>query len=354
LSARGATVERLRSNPSPLLVGGDEPASWGSLVLEHDVGERDALRRLGAELLLPLSTKERLLGFVSLGAKLSEEPFSSGDARLLRSLAAQTGLALENSRLAEAIAIEVAQRELQRRELEIAREVQEQLFPQRQPPAPGFDYCGACRPARHVGGDYYDFLALPEEVVGIAIGDVSGKGIPAALLMAGLQASLRAQAPLRTRDLPGLVASINRLLYDLSSSNRYATFFYAQLDTRRRTLTYVNAGHNPPMLLRNGEVLRLDVGGLVVGLLPETSYELGSLALERGDLLVAYTDGVSEAMSPAEDEWGEERLVAALRGNVGRAAADVVASIMAAADEFASGAPQHDDMTLVVVRALAH
>jgi len=354
LSAHGPTVEKLRTNPASLPVHGDGPGSWGNQLPERAVDEKDALRRLGAELLLPLSTKERLLGFLSLGPKLSEEPYSSGDERLLRSVAAQTGLALENSRLAEAIASEVAQRERQRRELEIAREVQEQLFPQSQPSAPGFDYCGACRPARHVGGDYYDFLALPEEVVGIAIGDVSGKGIPAALLMASLQASLRAQAPLRTLDLPGLVTSMNRLLYDLSSANRYATFFYAQLDTRRRALTYVNAGHNPPMLLRNGELLRLDVGGPAVGLLPETSYEQGSLALERGDLLVAYTDGVSEAMSPAEEEWGEERLVAALRGNNQRAAADVLAAVMAAADAFASGASQHDDMTLVVVRAADH
>src|SRR5262249_13747499 len=155
--------------------------------------EREALRQLRAQILLPLAVKERITGFVGLGPKLSEEPYSATDARLLQSVTTQAALALENSRLAAAIASEVAQRERRNREVEIGREVQERLFPQKFPPIDGLDYSGHCRPALGVGGDYYDFIRLSDGRFGIAIADVSGKGIGAALLMASLQASLRGQ-----------------------------------------------------------------------------------------------------------------------------------------------------------------
>ena len=163
--------------------------------------------------------------------------------------AAQTALAQEVARLTTAIGREMAQRERLNRELEIAREVQEHLFPQRLPPVPGLDYCGHCRPAREVGGDYYDFLELPEGRLGIAIGDVSGKGVGAALMMASLEASLRGQASVG-HDLAELMKRVNSLVYQASSANRYATLFYAEYDPRSRQLSYVNAGHNPPVVLR--------------------------------------------------------------------------------------------------------
>src|SRR6202043_1542593 len=180
--------------------------------------------------------------------------------------AAQTALALEVARLTTAIGREMVQRERLNRELEIAREVQEHLFPQRLPPVPGLDYCGRCRPAREVGGDYYDFLELPGGKLGIAIGDVSGKGVGAALMMASLEASLRALASV-VEDPADLMARVNRLVYQASSSNRYATLFYAEYDPATRRLSYVNAGHNPPIVLRNNagfcQVLRLEAGGSV-------------------------------------------------------------------------------------------
>jgi sigma-B regulation protein RsbU (phosphoserine phosphatase) len=157
---------------------------------------------------------------------------------LLKSVAAQAGLALENARLVSAIADEVAHRERLNRELEIAREVQERLFPQTLPPIEGIKYSGACRPALGVGGDYYDFLALPEGRLGIAIGDVSGKGIAAALMMASLQASLRGEATRAAGNLAALVGHVNHLLYEASANNRYATFFYAQYDPGTCRLTY--------------------------------------------------------------------------------------------------------------------
>jgi sigma-B regulation protein RsbU (phosphoserine phosphatase) len=343
-----ATVERLRTSGAPLLTHRGEAGSWLRQLPAEQVQECAGIENLGSELLLPLAAREKLLGMMSLGAKRSEEPFSPSDLRLLRSVAAQTGLALENSRLTDAIAREVAHSARERRELEIAREVQEQFFPHDLPPVAGLDYCGGCRPARHVGGDYYDFLMLAG--FGFAIGDVSGKGVPAALLMAGLQASLRAHALQGAHDLAALMANVNRLVCDCSSPNRYATFFYGQIDPESRVLSYVNAGHNAPMIFRGGELLRLSIGGPVVGLLPMATYEQASLTLQPGDLIVGFTDGVSESMNAADEEWGEERLAAAVRACGGACAAEIVKRIMAEAEGFAAGAPQHDDMTLVVLR----
>jgi sigma-B regulation protein RsbU (phosphoserine phosphatase) len=246
----GGTVQHLRKEREPARVYLDDPNSWVYRVPGMGQEERAKLEALRAELLLPLSVKDKLLGFISLSQKRSEEPYSGTDLRLLKSVAAQAGLALENSRLTAAIAEEVAQREKLNREVEIAREVQERLFPQKLPAVAGLDYCGKCRPALGVGGDYYDFLALPGERLGIALGDVSGKGIAAALMMASLEASLRAEAMRGADDLAALVQSVNRLVYDATAENRYATFFYAQYDPKRRELTYVNAGHNPPLLFR--------------------------------------------------------------------------------------------------------
>ncbi len=253
-----------------------------------------------------------------------------------------------------AIGREMAQRERVNRELEIAREVQERLFPQRLPAIPGLDYFGRCRPAREIGGDYYDFLELPEGRLGIAIGDVSGKGIGAALLMASLEASLRGQA-LVACDLAELMNRVNSLVLDASSANRYATLFYAAYDPRGRRLSYVNAGHNPPVILRKSDtgfrVFRLENGGPVVGLLRER-YRQESFALESGDLMVLFTDGISESMNAREEEWGEERLIEFAKTCHGLPAFEAMTRIMAAAEAFAAGASQHDDMTLVVLRIL--
>jgi sigma-B regulation protein RsbU (phosphoserine phosphatase) len=336
-----------------VLQGPDIPAA-DRLRKGDVVRDRATLGPLGAELLLPLSIKDKLLGALSLGPKLSEEPYSPSDVRLLRSVAAQTSVALENSRLTEVIAADVARRERQNRELEIAREVQEQLFPQSYPPLPGVDMAGFCRPARGVGGDYYDFLPLSGGRVGIAIGDISGKGIPAALLMAGLQASLRSQAIAAPPDLTTLMSNLNRLICESSPANRYATFFYGEYDPKTRRLAYVNAGHNAPMLFRRGagpqEALRLDQGGPVIGLLEVVAFQQGEVGLEPGDVLVGFTDGVSEAMNAADEEWGEERLADTVLACAGLAARAAIVRIMDAADAFVAGAPQHDDMTLIVVR----
>jgi len=312
----------------------------------------DASAPLDAELLLPLASHQELLGFISLGPKRSEEPYSFSDTSLLKTVAAQTGLALENSRLSEAIASETAQREILSREIEIAREVQQRLFPQSMPPVPALEYAGHCRPARGVGGDYYDFLALANGQLGLCIADVSGKGVPAALLMASLQASTRGQSQTESGKVAELTGNVNRLVCDASPENRYATFFYAQFDPATRRMIYTNGGHNAPMLLRGSEVMRLEAGGPPVGLFRFSQYVQEEIQLQRGDLLVLYTDGISEAENPAEEEWGEDALIGAARSCEDLAPLEIIQRIMDAADAFASGAPQHDDMTLVIGRVV--
>lgn len=342
------TLRRLRQT-AHTRVEFEDADSWVQLT---DREERAALEELKPELLLPLSLKEKVLGIMSLGLKQSEEPFSATDLRLLNLVAAQTGLALENGRLTEAIKEEARAREKQHRELELGREVQERLFPQEYPVIPGLDYAGACRSALGVGGDYYDFIPMSHGGLGIAIGDVSGKGIPAALLMATLRAFLRGQAIDHETDLSAVIANLNRLVFESSAQNRYATFFLGVFDPASRVLNYVNAGHNAPIVIRPGsEVARLEAGGSVVGLMRAGSWVQGRVKLEAGDLLVAFTDGISEAMNHADDEWGEERLIEAAQAMRGAPVKAILENIVRSADGFVAGAPQYDDMTLIVARA---
>jgi len=319
-----------------------------------DKTERDLQTALDAELLLPLSSNQKLVGALSLGPKQSEEPYSSADVRLLNAVATQTGLALQNSRLTAEIAAETAKREKARRELEIAREVQERLFPQEYPPVLGLDYAGACRPALGVGGDYYDFIWRSNTDLGVAIGDVSGKGIPAALLMATLRAYLRGQTMGGANDLAGMMTNLNELVYESSAANRYATFFYGRFNATTRRLHYVNAGHNPPLVFRPGarDVIRLEACGPVIGLIQGCEWTEACLSLQPGDLLVAFTDGISEAMNREDEEWGEARLIEAV-GSLGTLpATEMIGRISDSADRFVAGAPQHDDMTVVVLRVV--
>lgn len=340
----GPTVQRLRAEQSIRFEAGTEAAADAEGV---------ALESLHSELLLPLTLNEKVLGILSLGPKRSEAPFTRGDVRLLSSVATQTALALENSRLVAEVKTEVAQRERMNRELEIAREVQERLFPQTIPHTPGVDLAGFCRPALGVGGDYYDYFALPDGQLSIAIGYVSGKGVPASLLMASLRASLRAQTMGVETDLAALMGNINTLVYESSPVNKYATFFYGQYSPESRVLRYVNAGHEPPLVFRGAETIALDTGGPVIGLLPKACFEQGCIQLQAGDELVAFTDGISEAMNPQDEEWGVENLVRCVQGYGDLSARDLIQRIMCDADAFAAGAKQHDDMTIVVAKIAA-
>ena len=351
-SENAMAVRELSRRKAPLPAYFDDPRSWVAKVNENEAKE---LRELDAQLLLPLAHQGELLGFITLGPKHAEAPYSTSDMNLLQSVASQTALAIENSRLNAAIASDTAEREIIQRELAIAREVQQRLFPQSYPQIPGLEYYGVCRPAREVGGDYYDFLELPHHNLGIAIGDVSGKGIPASLLMASLQASLRGQTIAGSTSIDHMMENINRLIYTATPVNRYATFFYGQYDPDARRLTYVNAGHNAPIVIRKEQCapdcIRLETGGPPIGLLPQSKYRAYA-DLQAGDVVVLFTDGMSEAMNSAEEEWGECRLIQAVRNSTAQCAAEMVEELFRAADTFAAGAPQHDDMTVVVARVV--
>jgi serine phosphatase RsbU (regulator of sigma subunit)/dihydrofolate reductase len=305
--------------------------------------------------------------------------FALGSSRALPS-----GILVNVYKLIPTLAEEAVSHAKLEREFEIAREVQERLFPQTFPKVAGVGMAAHCRPAQAVGGDYYDLIDLRDgplaeagrapgenissasgtaahgcDRLGIAIGDISGKGMPAALLMASLHASLRGQVlsgarDLGTTNLGTKMANVNRLLYQASDSNRYATFFYAELSCASRTLHYVNGGHNPPAVLRKEDgawrVFRLADGGPVIGLLADAVYTEQILQLLPGDILLAFTDGISEAMNASDDEWGEDRMIAEAQAHLDLNAEELLQHLFRAADSFAAGAPQHDDMTLVVLR----
>ncbi|MEO8659279.1 MAG: SpoIIE family protein phosphatase [Bryobacteraceae bacterium] len=309
---------------------------------------------LDAELLLPMTSKGKVLGALALGGKQSEEPFSPSDLRLLQSVSSQTGLALENSRLAAAYAQEAALREGLRRELEIARDVQQRLFPKKPPQVEGLDLAGACLPAQSVGGDYFDFLVGPNGELGLAVGDVSGKGVPAALLMAGLQASLRGLSAAGLQDLGDLLTKLNRLIYDLTPTSRFATFWYGLYDPASGRLRLASAGHNPALLLRrSGELEWLTTGGIGLGLSSRSTYCQSEVVLAPGDRLILYTDGVTEAMNETYEEFGDQRLVAAVRSAPVAGAGAMLAHIMSEVRAFAGATPQHDDITVVTAERLA-
>lgn len=245
------------------------------------------------------------------------------------------------------------QRQLQRLENEvvIAREVQSQLFPQSIPSLPGLQLAAICRPARVVSGDYYDFIRLTPSKVGIALADISGKGIFAALLMASLQAALRSMASFNGQsDTAPVVWQLNDHLFRNTSDDRYATFFYAVYDSDARTLTYTNAGHLAPFFVHNGQVQQLEEGGTVVGLIPESGYKQGTIRVEPGSLLVAFSDGLTEPENVYGEEFGVPRLRDEVLRQVNIPPERLAENLIAAAEQWAGTADQADDMTVLVAR----
>jgi sigma-B regulation protein RsbU (phosphoserine phosphatase) len=315
---------------------------------------RDALAELGPlapECLVPvLGRAGRLMGLLILGARLSEEPYSGEDKRLLASVASQAGIALEGLRLAEQIAERLEAERLAAQEMQLAKQVQDKLLPQAAPRLATVECVARCVQARAVGGDYYDFLDLGGGRVGLVLADVSGKGFPAALLMASLQASLRSRLAQELSDLPRPLGSINELLFRSSETNRYATLFLGIYDDARRTLRYANCGHNPPMVLRrDGSLERLPPTGPVLGLFEDWQCTTGELRLAADDLMVLFSDGITEAFNDAGEEFGEPRLAELLRTHRDQRAGELVESVLAAVRRF-SGSEQEDDQTLLVAR----
>jgi len=250
---------------------------------------------------------------------------------------------------------EAVLRERLESELETARKIQERLLPHTMPEVPGFEIVGTSLPSQQVGGDYFDFLDMGEGRLGIAIADVSGKGIPAALLMANLQASLHAQL-IRMGDVAEVTARINDLLVESTDANMFATFFYGILDRNTSSFTSTNAGHNPPLLLRSGgDLERLETGGLLLGFLSHQSYARQTVFLDPGDVLVLFTDGISEAADTSsgavsENQFGEERLAGVVRRHASGTARAIQTEILGAVAQHTGNSPQSDDITLVVIK----
>ena len=237
-------------------------------------------------------------------------------------------------------------------ELEIAKQVQARLFPQCQPTLRTLDYAGICIQARHVGGDYYDFLSLGHGRLGLVIGDIAGKGIAAALLMANLQANLRSQFAIAREQPRFFLQSVNRLFYDNTTESAYATVFFADYDDTAQRLRYANCGHLSAILLRrDGTVEMLHSTGTVLGLFEEWDSPIGECQLAEGDLLALYTDGVTESFNETEEEFGEERLIEVLRQNADLPARQLLTAVVEQIQRFSS-AEQHDDITLIVARCL--
>jgi phosphoserine phosphatase RsbU/P len=232
----------------------------------------------------------------------------------------------------------------------IAKEVQSRLFPQRLPPLKKLTYAGICIPARGVGGDYYDYLDFGSGRLGLVVGDVAGKGIAAALLMANLQANLRSQYAIALNDLERLLKSVNRLFFETTSDTSYATLFFAEYHDDSGQLRYANCGHLPPLLLhRDGSIDRLSSTCTVLGIFSDWEFSMADIQLAQGDTLVLYTDGVTEAQSDEGEEFGEERLARLLREHASLPAPALLQATVDAVQKF-SGREQEDDITLVVAR----
>ncbi len=259
---------------------------------------------------------------------------------------------IEAQRRAGAEKLESERRAAQ--EMEIAKQVQARLFPQTLPPLRTLDYAGMCIQARQVGGDYYDFLDLGRERLGLVIGDISGKGIAAALMMANLQANLRSQCAIAVDQPQRMLRSVNRLFYENTTESAYATLFFAEYDDRARRLRYANCGHLTGLLRRSDGVLeRLDSTATVLGLFNEWDCSMGEIQLRRGDTLALYTDGVTESFNDAGEEFGEERLIEALLRRPESSSQDLLAAIL---DEVQRFTPhqQQDDITLIVARCIGN
>jgi sigma-B regulation protein RsbU (phosphoserine phosphatase) len=298
------------------------------------------------EVCIPLRQAGRISGCIALAAKRSDEPYSSEDRELLVTVANQAALALENADL-----LAVAKREAQlAREVEIARQVQSNLFPRELPSIPGWEIAAVCKPARAVAGDYYDVIRTAGDELGVALGDVSGKGVGASLLSAGVHAMVRSRLPARACDLGVLLSDLNAHLLESSADDMFATVVVARVSPADGRFVYVNGGHPPPLLMSTRGPRWLEDSGPLVGVLPRARYVPGEARLEPGDLLMIYSDGVTEAERPGGEMFGEERLLAAMNRVRGASAEASLAALLRAVEEFTGGAEPADDISVVVVR----
>ncbi len=308
--------------------------------------KRPELFDAGFVLSVPMVIKNEVRGVILLGKRLTGKPFSQSDLEYISSVAGLAVISIENSRLFK----EALEKQKLEKDLELARTIQKNLLPKEIPVFKNIEIAAFNKTAKQVGGDYYDIIRLDEKNVLIAIADVSGKGVQAALLMANLQAFLKA---IIKQNIPLVEASnlINDLVSENTTMGSFITFFWGILNTEDRTFTYVNAGHNPPVWVSNGKLVKLKTGGMILGVMPTVvDYKFETIQLEKGDLIVLFTDGITEAMDTEKNEYSEERLEKLITENKKETAGGLLKKIMEDVNDHTSGAEQSDDITCCVIK----
>lgn len=304
------------------------------------------LEELDISLAIPMRSQEETRGMLLLGPKVNGDEYRQEELDFLVTLSSQAMIAIENARLFE----ETLEKQRLEEELNIAREIQQRLLPSTYPSVNGYEIKGVNIPSRQVGGDYFDVIRIDDHRIGLAIADVSGKGVPASLLMSNLQASLHSQVAAGA-EITKMTGNLNNFLQAHTSYDKFITFFYAELDTASKSLTYVNAGHNPPYLYHSDGTFRtLDKGGLILGMMANMPYESETVSLQKGDLVVLFTDGVTEAKSKNDSDFEEWRLEKLLQEIVSDSVDEIIERIISAVQEFSAGVPQADDITVLALR----
>jgi len=306
----------------------------------------DFLKQLGLEYCVAMSAQDAFKGFLGIGKKVTGEKLSETELGFLETLANDAVGAIENAQMVE----QMLEKQRMEEELKIARDIQKRLLPEYCPHYDRVEIAARNYSCTEVGGDYYDCLPLDASRLGIAIADVSGKSTPAALLMSNLQASLRALAS-DGKSVQEIVKKINDLIYQNTTSDKFITFFYGELLVRESSFTYANAGHNPPILFhQDGSYQFLKEGGIILGMMPHVAYEEATILLQPNDVLVLYTDGITETQNQEEEEFGEEGLIQKIYENLSLSAEEISEKILEAVKTFSNGADQTDDMTLLIVK----
>ncbi|MEL6824202.1 MAG: PP2C family protein-serine/threonine phosphatase, partial [Calditrichota bacterium] len=300
------------------------------------------------QVVIPMQHQSQMRGYILLGSKISKKPFGKEDLDFLTTLVSQAVISLENARLFK----EALEKQRMEEELNVARNIQRKLLPKTLPEIPGYDIHGVNNSSKQVGGDYFDVIKIDENRYALAIADVSGKGVPASLLMANMQAGLRV---LMTPDvdLAQAVGTINTLIHSNTDLDKFITFFIGILDAEKHSFHYVNAGHNNPFVVtRKRDISFLDIGGILLGIMPGYAYKTGLIDLSVGDLVITYTDGVNEAINREGEEWGEEPLYDLVKSQRDRSVKEIDDAILLAIDAFAAGEPQADDVTILSIKRL--
>ncbi len=312
----------------------------------RDKKSRNELERLGIEVIVPMKLQNITKGIFALGKKMSNLSYTSSDLEFLFLLGNLAIISLENVRLFK----EELEKQKMEDDLLIAREIQRGLLPKIFPFYKNIEISAINIPSKQVGGDYYDIIECGENKFISAVADVSGKGTPASLLMANLQAMIRALVPVGLK-LSELTKRVNDLIFASTTDDRFITFFWCCIDTVQRTINYVNAGHNPPFLFRkNGKVERFETGGMICGVMKTViPYEEALVKYSKGDILILFTDGVSEAMDIENNEFGEERIISVVKKNRNKSAKTIMNNLVDSVIKY-SGSGQYDDITLVVIK----